>query len=180
MGTGGSTAGARHGGAQRRRCEPQRAGGPLPPRSEGPGSLGSWQLTVADKDNAAAGVKQLGNTEFTDVRDWNHIAVVYDGFAKEASLYVNGVLQEVACDDADGDGNADESGCQDLIAWADDVLTFKATGALQVGRAQGDSPGGYFAGSIDDVWTFQGALSENQIVKLSGSWFDIPTEVPGD
>ncbi|MCX4654736.1 DNRLRE domain-containing protein [Streptomyces microflavus] len=148
------------------------------PDPKDPEGLGSWQLTVADKDDAAAGVKQLGNTEFTDVRDWNHIAVVYDGFAKQASLYVNGVLQEVACGDADGDGNADESGCQDLIAWADDVLTFKATKSLQIGRAQGDSAGGYFAGSVDDVWTFQGALNESQVVELSGSWFDIPTEVP--
>ncbi|MEW2070525.1 LamG-like jellyroll fold domain-containing protein, partial [Streptomyces sp. NPDC007346] len=148
------------------------------PDAADPEGLGSWQLTVPDKDNAAAGVKQLGNTEFTDVRDWNHIAVVYDGFAKEASLYVNGILQEVACDDADGDGNADESGCQDLIAWADDVLTFKATGALQIGRAQSDSAGGYFAGAIDDVWTFQGALNDAQVQYLAGSWFDVPTEVP--
>ncbi|MEV7060916.1 LamG-like jellyroll fold domain-containing protein [Streptomyces microflavus] len=143
-----------------------------------PDGLGSWQLTLPDKDNAGATVKQLHNTEFSDVRNWNHIAVVYDGFTKEASLYVNGVLQEVACGDADGDGNADESGCQDLIAWADGVLTFKATTSLQVGRAQGDSAGQYFAGSIDDVWTFQGALNESQVYELFAGWFGLPTEVP--
>ncbi|MEW2067392.1 LamG-like jellyroll fold domain-containing protein [Streptomyces sp. NPDC007346] len=141
-----------------------------------PNGLGSWQLALPDKDNAAAAVKQLSNTEFADVRDWNHITVVYDGFVKEARLYVNGVLQEVACRDADGDGNADESGCQDLIAWAGDVLTFKATGALQIGRAQGS--GGYFAGSVDDVWTFQGALNESQVYELFAGFADIPTEVP--
>ncbi|WP_175465062.1 MULTISPECIES: LamG-like jellyroll fold domain-containing protein [unclassified Streptomyces] len=145
-----------------------------------PEGLGRFALVLPDKDSTSAGVKELSSTEFSDVRDWNHIAVVYDGFAKSASLYVNGNLQEIACDDANGDGTADESGCQDLIAWADDVLTFKATGAIQVGRSQGDSQGGYFAGSIDDVWTFQGALSENQIGKLYRAWFDTPTEVPSD
>ncbi|MEW2065433.1 LamG domain-containing protein [Streptomyces sp. NPDC007346] len=143
-----------------------------------PNGLGSWQLALPDKDNAAATVKQLSNTEFFDVRNWNHIAVVYDGFAKEASLYVNGFLQEVACRDADGDGNPDESGCQDLIAWADDVLTFKATKSLQVGRAQSDNAGQYFAGSIDDVWTFQGALNGSQVYELFRGSGGMPTEVP--
>ncbi|MBQ1117359.1 LamG domain-containing protein, partial [Streptomyces sp. C3-3] len=148
------------------------------PDPSNPEGKGRWELTVADKDTAGATVKQVTNTEFSDVRDWNHLAVVYDGFNKEASLYVNGILQEVACQDADGDGAADESGCQDLVAWASDVLTFKATKSLQVGRAQGDSPGQYFAGAIDDVWTFQGALNDSQIGELYRAWFDTPTEVP--
>ncbi len=67
-----------------------------------PNGLGSWQLTLPDRDDAAATVKQLSSTEFSDVRYWNHIAVVYDGFAKEARLYVNGTLQEIACRDGDG------------------------------------------------------------------------------
>ncbi|WP_251073773.1 LamG-like jellyroll fold domain-containing protein [Streptomyces sp. ISL-111] len=143
-----------------------------------PSGLGSWQLTFSDKDSTTATVKQLSSTEFADVRDWNHIAVVYDGFAKEASLYVNGNLQEVACGDADADGNADEAGCQDLIAWADDVLTFKAAKSIQIGRAQGNSPSAFFAGAIDDVWAFQGALNEGQIRELVRAWAVIPTEVP--
>ncbi|MFZ4266408.1 LamG-like jellyroll fold domain-containing protein [Streptomyces arboris] len=148
------------------------------PDPSDPDGLGSWQLTLPDKDTAAATVKHVSNTEFSDVRNWNHIAVVYDGFAKEVSLYVNGVLQEVACDDADGDGNADESGCQDLIAWADNVLTFKATKSLRIGRAQSAGADQYFAGSIDDVWTFQGALNESQVYALFTGFADIPTEVP--
>ncbi|MER6194921.1 LamG-like jellyroll fold domain-containing protein [Streptomyces cyaneofuscatus] len=143
-----------------------------------PQGLGSWQLTFPNKDTADAEVKKVHNTEFSDVRNWNHITVVYDGFAKEASLYVNGILQEVACGDADGDGKADEEGCQDLIAWADDVVTFKATKSLQVGRAQSDNAGQYFAGSIDDVWTFQGALNESQVYELYQGWWGLPTEVP--
>ncbi|MGW1201643.1 LamG-like jellyroll fold domain-containing protein [Streptomyces cyaneofuscatus] len=143
-----------------------------------PNGLGSWQLTLPDKDNAAATVKEVSNTEFSDVRNWNHITVVYDGFAKQVSLYVNGVLQEAACWDADGDGEADEAGCQDLIAWADNVLTFKATKSLRIGRAQNAGSDQYFAGSIDDVWTFQGALNESQVYQLFTGFADVPTEVP--
>ncbi|MFE0106948.1 LamG-like jellyroll fold domain-containing protein [Streptomyces sp. NPDC059009] len=150
------------------------------PDAKDPEGLGRWQLTLPDKDAADATVTELASTEFTDARDWNHLAVVYDGFAKEARLYVNGVLQEVACGDADGDGDADDASCQDLIAWSDNALSFKAGKALQVGKAKGDPAGSYFAGAVDDVWTFQGALTDAQIEKLAGSWFDIPTDVPGE
>ncbi|MFI9628751.1 LamG-like jellyroll fold domain-containing protein [Streptomyces sp. NPDC052042] len=140
--------------------------------------LGRWELTLPDADSSGAAVKQTGSTEFFDVRDWNHLAVVYDGFAKEARLYVNGVLQEVACGDNDGDGKPDDDACQDLVAWADDVLTFKAGQNMLVGRAMADTTGEYFAGSIDDVWAFQGTLNEDQIGRLAQSFIDIPTEVP--
>ncbi|MGW2278081.1 LamG-like jellyroll fold domain-containing protein [Streptomyces sp. NPDC001770] len=137
-----------------------------------PAGMGRFELSLPVSDSAAAEAKRVSNTEFYDVRDWNHLTVVYDGFAKEARLYVNGVLQEVACGDADG------ATCQELIAWADNVLTFKATKSLRVGGAQEDSTGEYFAGAIDDVWAFQGALNDIQVSRLAGSWFDIPTEVP--
>ncbi|MEV6758197.1 LamG-like jellyroll fold domain-containing protein [Streptomyces sp. NPDC051214] len=150
------------------------------PDPKDPEGLGRWELTLAAKDSTDSPVTVVSNTEFYDAREWNHLAVVYDGFAKEARLYVNGVLQEVACGDADGNGDADDAACQDLIAWADNVLTFKAPMALQVGRAKGDPAGTYFAGAVDDVWAFQGALNDAQIEKLAGSWFDIPTDVPGD
>ncbi|MFD7491899.1 LamG-like jellyroll fold domain-containing protein [Streptomyces sp. NPDC059832] len=143
-----------------------------------PGELGRWELTLPDSNSSTAAVKQVSSTEFFDVRDWNHLAVVYDGFAREARLYVNGVLQEVACGDNDGDGTADDGACQDLVAWADDVLTFKADKTMQVGRAMSDTAGGYFAGTIDDVWAFQGALNSSQVSYLANTWFDIPTEVP--
>ncbi|MEU4505314.1 MULTISPECIES: LamG-like jellyroll fold domain-containing protein [unclassified Streptomyces] len=143
-----------------------------------PQGLGRWELTLPDSNSSTAAVKQVSSTEFFDVRDWNHLAVVYDGFAKEARLYVNGVLQEVACGDNDGDGSADDSTCQDLVAWADDVLTFKADKTMQVGRAMSEAAGGHFAGTIDDVWAFQGALNGGQVSYLANTWFDIPTEVP--
>lgn len=149
------------------------------PDTTDPEALGRWELALPDTDSADASVKRISNSEFYDVREWNHLAVVYDGFAKEARLYVNGLLQEVACADADGNGVPDDAACEDLIAWADNVLTFKAGQSLQVGRAMSAGIGGeYFPGSVDDVWAFQGALSDVQVEKLAGSWFDIPTEVP--
>ncbi|MER5848506.1 LamG domain-containing protein [Streptomyces sp. NPDC002012] len=143
-----------------------------------PEGYGRWELTLPDADSAGAVTRQVTSTEFFDVRDWNHLAVVYDSRAEQARLYVNGVLQEIRCADDDGDGRPDDSTCQDQVAWADDVQTFKADGPLQVGRAMSDTAGEHFAGTIDDVWVFQGALNSSQVSYLAGSWFDIPTEVP--
>ncbi|MEW1719735.1 LamG-like jellyroll fold domain-containing protein [Streptomyces sp. NPDC093109] len=147
------------------------------PDAKDPNGLGRWQLALPDTDATKTSVQPVSNTEFFDVRDWNHLAVVYDGFAKEARLYVNGTLQEIAC--GDGDGDTDDAACEDLISWADDVLTFKASKSLQVGRAKTAGKWGeYFAGSIDDVWAFQGALSDGQVQRLATARFGLPTEVP--
>ncbi|MEV6120089.1 LamG-like jellyroll fold domain-containing protein [Streptomyces sp. NPDC052077] len=137
-----------------------------------PEGLGHWELAVPDKDGAGAVVVRVVNSEFYDARDWNHLAVVYDGFAKQARLYINGTLQETTC------GN-DGEGCEGQVSWSENTLAFKAATSFQVGRAKADGVWGeYFPGLVDDVWAFQGALSDSQIEELSGSWFDVPTEVP--
>ncbi|MFJ1914840.1 LamG-like jellyroll fold domain-containing protein [Streptomyces sp. NPDC088147] len=142
--------------------------------------LGRWRLSLPDQDADTAVVAEADNGNFNDVRDWNHLAVVYDGFTKQLRLYVNGNLEEVACSDADSDGASDDAGCADLVPWAENALSFQAPGALQVGRAKKDGTfGGYFPGLVDDVWAFQGPLTDAQIEKLAGSWFDVPTQVPG-
>ena len=74
----------------------------------------------------------------------------------------------MACADADGDGTSDSSTCADLVPWAENALAFKAA-SLQVGReGTGSRAGHYFPGLVDDVWTFQGALSDAQVEKLAG------------
>jgi hypothetical protein len=150
------------------------------PDAMDPAGLGRWEVVLPEVDTASPTVERVANSYFYDVREWNHLALVYDGFAKQARLYVNGVLQEIACGDADGDGEADEAGCEDLISWAEDTLTFKAGKSLQLGRAKTNGTwGGYFPGVIDDVWAFQGALTDVQVEYLATSaWFDPPTEVP--
>lgn len=141
---------------------------------------GRFELSVADKDAADATVEKVASTSFDDITLPNHLAVVYDGFAKEVRLYVNGELQESACGDDDGDEQADDAACRDVIAWGENVLTHKATKGFDVGAAvTAGKAGGFFPGMIDDVWAFQGALDENQVQYLSSNFFDIPTQVPG-
>ncbi|MFD5453508.1 LamG-like jellyroll fold domain-containing protein [Streptomyces olivaceus] len=143
------------------------------PDTANPENPGRWELSVPDKDGTDASVVTVANSEFFDVRDWNHLTVVYDGFAKQARLYVNGSLQEVSCA---ADAGED---CTDRASWSENTLAFKATKSFQVGRARTDGAWGeYFPGLVDDVWAFQGALNDSQVEELSGLWFDVPTEVP--
>ncbi|MFF3275898.1 LamG-like jellyroll fold domain-containing protein [Streptomyces chrestomyceticus] len=145
-----------------------------------PQAQGRWQFAMAEKDTADAPLTPADNAQgFHDVREWNHLAVVYDGLAKQARLYVNGTLEALACTDADGDGDADSSACADQVPWAENVLSFQAVKTLQVGRAKGrGSWGEYWPGAVDDLWAFQGALSEAQVRWLAEHWSDVPTEVP--
>ncbi|MYV49651.1 hypothetical protein GT031_29895 [Streptomyces sp. SID2888] len=130
------------------------------PDPANPGS-GRWELAVPDKDDVDATVVRVTNSEFYDVRDWTHLAVVYDGRAEQARLYVNGILQDQA-------------------SRAENTHAFEATRSFQVGRAKTDGMWGeYFPGLIDDVWAFRGALTDEQVGKLAISWFGLPTEVPG-
>ncbi|NBM18085.1 LamG-like jellyroll fold domain-containing protein [Streptomyces sp. GC420] len=149
------------------------------PAAAGDAGAGRWQISMPDSD-AAATVVRVENQQFYDARDWNHLALVYDGFTKEAQLYVNGQLEEVACADADGDGESDDTTCADRLSWAENVLSYKATGGLQIGRARtAGAWGEYWPGAVDDVWVFQGALSESQIAHLSLGMPGVATEVPG-
>ncbi|WP_255949798.1 LamG-like jellyroll fold domain-containing protein [Streptomyces odontomachi] len=149
------------------------------PDPDHPDAPGRWRLTMPDQDTETPVVTQADNGYFEDVRDWNHLAVVYDGFAKQMRLYVNGDLEEVACQDGDGDGTADDPDCTDLVPWAEDALAFEASGGLQVGRAKDAGAfGDYFPGLVDDVWVFQGPLTDTQVAELANSWFDPPTQVP--
>ncbi|MFF1920194.1 LamG domain-containing protein [Streptomyces sp. NPDC058221] len=151
----------------------------VPDATDPENNPGRWQLGVADSDSTQAAVAQVDNSNFWDAREWSHLALVYDGFARQARLYVNGSLEEVACTDADGDGDADNTTCQDAVPWAENALAFKAT-SLQFGReGTGSGAGQYFPGVVDDAWVFQSPLSDDQVYKLATSFYDVPTVVPG-
>lgn len=140
---------------------------------------GRWRIATADSDSDSAAVSDVGNGMFYSPTDWNHLALVYDGFSKEVRLYVNGELQETACADADEDGAQDDASCADTVSWADDVLTYKAAKTLQLGRdTTGTTSGQYFPGSLSDVWVFQGALTETQIDHLAVGMPGVDTAVP--
>ncbi|TDC21845.1 LamG domain-containing protein [Streptomyces sp. 8K308] len=133
---------------------------------------GQYQIVLPDADTTGASVIRIGNSQFLDVRDWNHLALVYDGFRRQARLYVNGLLQEVACLDE----NSDSCGS---VSWAENVVTFQANQSLQVGRARsGSTWHEYWPGAIDDLWAFQGALTGDQVAWLASRFSDIPTELP--
>ncbi|MEU4148732.1 LamG-like jellyroll fold domain-containing protein [Streptomyces sp. NPDC026659] len=140
---------------------------------------GRWRIATADSDSDSAAVSDVGNGMFYSPTDWNHVALVYDGFSKEVSLYVNGELQETACADTDDDGVQDDPGCTESISWADDALTYKAAKTLQLGRdTTGTTSGQYFPGSLSDIWVFQGALTETQIDHLAVGMPGVATAVP--
>ncbi|MET8976252.1 LamG domain-containing protein [Streptomyces sp. NPDC004539] len=141
---------------------------------------GRWRIETAEADATTAGTTQVENGQFFSVRDWTHLAVVYDGFARDLKLYVNGELQDVACVDADENGEPDVAGCADINSSGENVVTFKATQNLQLGRTQtGTNTGSeYFPGTVSDLWTFQGALTDAQISLLAVGMPGLETVVP--
>lgn len=143
------------------------------PQSDG----GRWRIGTSNIDTATAEAAQVENGRFYGPEDWTHLALVYDGFARELRLYVNGELEEVACQDADEDGAPDVAGCTDRVSYAENVVTFKAVQSLQLGRDRG---GAYFPGSVSDLWTFQGALDDTQIQHLATGQPGTDTTVPGN
>ncbi|MGW7169767.1 LamG domain-containing protein [Streptomyces sp. NPDC054884] len=142
---------------------------------------GRWRIAAAGTDATGATVAQVDNGQFFSPTDWTHLALVYDGFSKQLSLYVNGELEEVACADADGDGASDETACTDRFSWAEDVLSFKASQPMQLGRARTGTNtwGEYWPGAVSDVWAFQGTLTDAQVALLAVGQPGMATEVPG-
>ncbi|MCP9960972.1 LamG domain-containing protein [Streptomyces somaliensis] len=108
----------------------------------------AWELTVARSDEATAEVRVFRDTSAIPDDDGagQHLAVVYDAFANEIRLYVNGQLA----------GAADRT---------DDTL-WPATRGLQVGRSLiGDSE--YFAGAVDEVRVYSGAADTTAVQKMA-------------
>ncbi|MGP4113584.1 LamG-like jellyroll fold domain-containing protein [Streptomyces sp. 4N509B] len=134
---------------------------------------GAWQLVVAGQDTDTATPVTAPHRRFHDVREWNHLALVYDGVRRHVQLYVNGMPYEASClPDLD-------QYCGDVSS-AHNVTTFPATHSLQIGRARtaGGAWGEYWGGAVDDVWTIQGPLSRDQVSYLVSRFNGIPTELP--
>ncbi|GII58442.1 hypothetical protein Pth03_68310 [Planotetraspora thailandica] len=123
----------------------------------GPG--GVWQVEMPDRD-APGAVRAVAEHSYGGgLGTWNHLAVVYDAARDQLRLYVDGQLQN----------------SQSVVSTADGVKPFAGTGGLQFGRNWSEGvAGGYFAGSIDDVWAYQGALDDVKIRGLA-SLVEFPT-----
>jgi hypothetical protein len=121
---------------------------------EDPTDQGAWQLVMHNGDTATDKPITVAHSTFTEY-DWVHVAVVYDALRDRVSLYVNGQLDETS----------------DGISQEDQVLGFKAAnGGLQVGRNKLGAADGteFWPDGIDDVWAYQGALTQEQIGFLAG------------
>lgn len=123
--------------------------------------VGEWQVETVDA--GSPGVHTVATHSNPAQGGWNHLAVTYDAFSNELSLYVDGQLENQLCDDEDTSGT-----CTDHTSFAGASQPFEATAGLQLGR--GHMAGawlGYFSGQIDDVWAYQGVLSPAQIITLA-------------
>ncbi|GAA1263053.1 hypothetical protein Psi02_58670 [Planotetraspora silvatica] len=122
---------------------------------------GVWQVEMPDRD-APGAVRAVATHSFGfgGFGPWTHLAVVYDAARDQLRLYVDGQLQN----------------SPDAVSTVDGVKPFAGTGGLQFGRNWSEGVAGeYFAGPIDDVWVYQGVLSDVKIRVLSSS-ADFPTE----
>ncbi|MGP3937760.1 LamG-like jellyroll fold domain-containing protein [Nonomuraea sp. KM88] len=148
------------------------------PSSDPTKDPGRWRIVTADKDTADATLTTIDNGLFFSATEWNHVALVYDAFADELMLYVNGGLQDAVCADDSGE---DSAGCVDLASWKENVMTFKSAQPMQLGRVKTGSStwGEHWPGAVSDVWAFHGALTDLQIDHLSIGASGLPTEVPG-
>jgi hypothetical protein len=114
----------------------------------------AWQMSWNNEtaDGQPRGVLRLGTSGQslfgrTDLRDgqWHHLAATFDGAALR--LYVDGVLE------------AEQSADSDFNTAAGDGAQ-----PIQLGRNLAGPT--FFRGAIDDVFIFDGALSETELVRL--------------
>ncbi|MDX3750709.1 LamG domain-containing protein [Streptomyces sp. AK08-02] len=147
-----------------------------------PITTGRWRINMPDADTTSAGEATVTSTLLDEysANGWNHLALVYDAFADQVKLYVNGQLEQFVCADDNADGTQDDPACTDHVSWADNTVGFNATKTLELGRAKTAGVwGDNWSGAIDDVWAFQGALDQGQIQQLANGLADAPTTVPG-
>ncbi|MFJ9545481.1 LamG domain-containing protein [Streptomyces erythrochromogenes] len=140
-------------------------------------ATGWWQATVATADGASATHTSVIHTYDASLflENWNHLAVVYDGFSDQLTLYVNGNLENQLCPD---DGSA--PGCTDHVSWAGAPSAFVAAGGIQFGRTRtGGQWKNHLSGEVDDMWAYQGVLSHAQVIMLSGLGDELDTKSPG-
>ncbi|MFI7453532.1 LamG-like jellyroll fold domain-containing protein [Nonomuraea sp. NPDC049714] len=107
-----------------------------------------WSFGMADTDADGAPVTRTHSDTVPFAMEWAHVAGVYDALAKKLRVYVGGQL--VATTEVDH-----------LSNW-------NSTGPLQLGRALHDGAvTGQWPGIVDDVRTYQGALSDENVARLA-------------
>jgi hypothetical protein len=109
---------------------------------------GRWTLGMAAADTDTAALVRTRSDAIPNPLEWTHIAGVYDALAGELRVYVNGRLSATTV--------------------TDHLSTWNATGPLQLGRTKAAGVfTGHWPGTVDDVRTYDGVLSAEQIAQLA-------------
>ncbi|WP_433438646.1 LamG-like jellyroll fold domain-containing protein [Nonomuraea sp. CA-141351] len=109
---------------------------------------GRWTLGMRAADTDTAALVRTRSDAIPNALEWTHIAGVYDALAGELRIYVNGQLSTTTI--------------------TDHVSAWNATGPLQLGRTKtAGAFTGYWPGTVDDVRTYDGVLSAEQIAQLA-------------
>jgi hypothetical protein len=109
---------------------------------------GRWFLGMADGDTDTAALVRTRSDAVPAPLEWTHVAGVYDALRGELRAYVNGRLSAVTV--------------------TDHVSAWNAVGPLHLGRAKNAGVfTGHWPGTVDDVRTYDGVLSAEQITQLA-------------
>ncbi|MET9248782.1 LamG domain-containing protein, partial [Nonomuraea sp. NPDC003709] len=107
-----------------------------------------WTLGMRAADTDTAALVRTRSDAIPNPLEWTHVAGVYDALAGELRIYVNGQLSTTTI-------------TSHASAW-------NATGPLQLGRTKtAGAFTGYWPGVVDDVRTYDGVLSAEQIAQLA-------------
>jgi len=107
-----------------------------------------WSFGMATADTDGASVTRTRSDPVPYAMEWAHVAGVYDALARKLRVYVGGQL--VASTETDH------------------LSTWNSAGPLQLGRAlTGGAFAGHWPGIVDDVRTYQGALSDEGVATLA-------------
>ncbi|MEU4689727.1 LamG-like jellyroll fold domain-containing protein [Actinoplanes sp. NPDC023714] len=108
---------------------------------------GSWELATTGADTAAPEFESRGGQERPRlIGKGDHLALVYNGYIRELTLYVNG----------------------ESVDSIELVSPFVATGGVQIGRSfLGDGFKEFLSGAVDDVRVYNGVADPVLIQKIS-------------
>ncbi|MET7952118.1 LamG-like jellyroll fold domain-containing protein [Micromonospora sp. NPDC005324] len=110
------------------------------------GSGGRWVFMLPNTDCQSCASASPTSTRTAQIGVWTHLVGVYDAGAKQAKLYVDGVLNQAV---------------PFTSAWP-------STGSVQLGRAKFAGVfADYFPGALDDVRIYDRALSNTEIHDLA-------------
>ncbi|MEU6715793.1 LamG-like jellyroll fold domain-containing protein [Nonomuraea sp. NPDC046802] len=109
---------------------------------------GRWSLGMAAADTDTTALVRTRSDAVPVPLVWTHVAGVYDPLAGQLRVYVNGRLSTTTI--------------------TDHVSAWNAVGQLQLGRTKAAGAfNGYWPGDIDDIRTYDGVLSTEQIAQLA-------------